>query len=58
MCYTIGSLSKNRRINTMDNYMEDWIGIEAAASYLGVTKDTIRNWINKTDIPAQKIGKL
>ncbi|MCI8306877.1 MAG: helix-turn-helix domain-containing protein [Lachnospiraceae bacterium] len=42
----------------MDNYMEDWIGIEAAASYLGVTKDTIRNWINKTDIPAQKIGKL
>lgn len=30
----------------MDNYMEDWIGIEAAASYLDVTKDTIRNWIN------------
>lgn len=29
----------------MDNYMEDWIGIEVAASYLDVTKDTIRNWI-------------
>ena len=42
----------------MDNYMEDWIGIEAAASYLDVTKDTIRNWIKKTDIPAHKIGKL
>ncbi len=26
----------------MGNYMEDWIGIEAAASYLDVTKDTIR----------------
>ena len=38
--------------------MEDWIGIEAAASYLDVTKDTIRNWIKKTDIPAHKIGKL
>ena len=24
----------------MENYMEDWIGIEAAATYLGVTKDT------------------
>ena len=42
----------------MDNYMEDWIGIEAAANYLDVTKDTIRNWIKKTDIPAHKIGKL
>lgn len=39
----------------MENYMEDWIGIEAAANYLDVTKDTIRNWIKKTDIPAHKI---
>ena len=23
-----------------------------------VTKDTIRNWIKKTDIPAHKIGRL
>ena len=29
-----------------------------AAEYLGVTKDTIRNWIKKTDIPAHKIGRL
>ena len=58
MCYTIDSVLKNRRTNAMDNYMEDWIGIEAAASYLDVTKDTIRNWIKKTDIPAHKIGKL
>lgn len=29
----------------MDNYMEGWIGIEAAANYLDVTKDTIRNII-------------
>lgn len=41
-----------------DNYSENWIGIEDAAAYLGVTKDTIRNWIKKTDIPAHKIGKL
>ena len=41
-----------------ENYVENWIGIEEAANHLGVTKDTIRNWIKKTDIPANKIGKL
>ena len=40
------------------NFNESWIGIEEAAKHLGVTKDTIRNWIKKTDIPAHKIGKL
>ena len=42
----------------IENYTEKWIGIEDAAKHLGVTKDTIRNWIKKTDIPACKIGKL
>lgn len=58
MCYNSNSVSKNGRTYAMENYMEDWIGIEAAANYLDVTKDTIRNWIKKTDIPAHKIGKL
>lgn len=42
----------------VENYADNWIGIEEAATYLGVTKDTVRNWIKKTDIPAHKIGKL
>ena len=44
----------------MDNNSEDrWIGIEEAAKYLDVNKDTIRNWIKKKNgIPAHKIGKL
>lgn len=42
----------------VENYTDNWIGIEETAAYLGVTKDTIRNWIKKTDIPAHKIGKL
>ena len=42
----------------MDNHNENWISITEAATFLGVTKDTIRNWIKKTDIPAHKIGKL
>ncbi len=41
-----------------ENYTEKWISLEEAANHLGVTKDTIRNWIKKTDIPAHKIGKL
>lgn len=41
-----------------ESYVENWIGIEEAANHLGVNKDTIRNWIKKTNIPARKIGKL
>jgi len=41
-----------------EQIMDSWIGIEEAAAYLGVTKDTIRNWIRKNNIPAHKIGKL
>ena len=43
----------------MDKKKDDgWIGIDVAAEYLDVNKDTIRNWIKKTDIPAHKIGRL
>lgn len=41
-----------------EQIIDCWIGIEEAATYLGVTKDTIRNWIRKKNIPAHKIGKL
>lgn len=41
-------------------FQEDkWIGIEEASDYLGVNKDTIRNWIKKDiGISAHKIGKV
>ena len=42
----------------IDNVNENWISITDAAEHLGVTKDSIRKWIKKTDIPAHKIGKL
>ncbi len=43
----------------MENELSDgWMGLETAAKYLDVNKDTIRNWIKKTDIPAHKVGKL
>ena len=36
---------------------DPWSSLEDVATYLGVNKDTIRNWIKKTDIPAHKIGR-
>ena len=41
-----------------ENICEAWVGISEASAHLGVTKETVRNWIKKTDIPAHKIGKL
>ena len=31
----------------METINDNWIGIEEAARYMGVTKETIRNWIKK-----------
>lgn len=42
----------------MQDEYDKWINIEEASEYLGVNKDTIRNWIKKNcGIPAHKIGK-
>ena len=50
--------AKKKGIAMTDNYNENWISITEAAEHLGVTKDSIRNWIKKTNIPAHKIGEL
>ncbi|MVP00966.1 helix-turn-helix domain-containing protein [Paenibacillus lutrae] len=42
----------------MESINEKWSSLEEVADYLGVNKDTIRNWIKNQDIPACKIGKL
>lgn len=43
----------------IDKNDDRWIGIEEASEYLGVNKDTIRNWIKKGNgIPAHRMGKL
>ncbi len=44
----------------MDSSMqnENWIGLAEIADYVGVSKDTIRNWIKSSDMPAHKVGRL
>ena len=36
---------------------EPWVSLEEVADFIGVNKDTVRNWIKKTEIPAHKIGR-
>ena len=39
--------------------MEDrWLSVEDIAKYLGISKDTVYNWINGKSMPAHKIGRL
>lgn len=35
-----------------------WLSVEEIAEYLGVSKDTVYAWINKRNMPAQRIGRL
>ncbi|CUN35538.1 helix-turn-helix domain-containing protein [Dorea longicatena] len=42
----------------MDNKIDNYIGLEETANYLGVRPATVRNWIKTKDLPAHRIGKL
>lgn len=37
---------------------EKWVSSKEVAEHLGVTIDTIRNWIKKEMIPCHKVGRL
>jgi len=41
----------------MSSEIERWVSLEDVAMHLGVSKDTIRNWIKKETIPHRRIGK-
>lgn len=44
----------------MEQTTDNYISLEAAAEYLGVSVITLRNWLKKPEIglPAHKIGRL
>lgn len=43
-----------------EQLQDNYIGIEEAAAYLGISVITVRSWLKKedVDIPAHKIGRL
>ena len=42
----------------MSEIKEGWISIKEIAAHLGVSRDTVLNWIAKKNMPAHKVGKL
>ena len=40
---------------TMD---DRWLSVDEIAEYLGVSRDTIYNWIAKRGMPAHRIGRF
>lgn len=39
--------------------MQDrWLSVEEISEYLGVSRDTVYNWLNNRNLPGHKIGRL
>ena len=42
----------------MNSNIERWCSMKEITEYLGVSRDTVLNWIEKRTMPAAKIGRL
>lgn len=42
----------------MDTIEDRWLSAEEIGRYLGVTIDTVYRWIDRQNMPAQKMGRL
>ena len=41
----------------MEREVEKWVSLEEIAIHIGLSKDTVRNYIKKDQIPFYRIGK-
>ena len=42
----------------MNSNIERWCSMKEITEYIGVSRDTVLNWIEKRNMPAAKIGRL
>ncbi|GHV03979.1 helix-turn-helix domain-containing protein [Clostridia bacterium] len=42
----------------MSEAPEKWVSLEDVAEHLGVTKETVRVWLKKSEMPAHRVGRL
>lgn len=42
----------------MDSNIERWYSMKEICEYLGVSRDTVLDWIERRNMPAAKIGRL
>ncbi|MDD4494912.1 MAG: helix-turn-helix domain-containing protein [Eubacteriales bacterium] len=42
----------------MDQAVERWYSMNEIAEHLGISRDTVLNWINDKKMPAHKVGRL
>ena len=42
----------------MENNLERWYSMKEIMEYLGVSRDTVLDWIERRNMPAAKIGRL
>lgn len=41
-----------------DQTIEKWSSMEIITDYLGVSRETVLQWINNRNMPAHKVGRL
>lgn len=43
---------------TIPELADRWLSMDEISAYLGVSTDTISKWIDKSEMPAHRLGKL
>ncbi|MDD3888742.1 MAG: excisionase family DNA-binding protein [Syntrophomonadaceae bacterium] len=41
-----------------DQHIEKWSSMETITDYLGVSRETVLQWISNRNMPAHKVGRL
>ena len=58
MLYYVKLHFAGTEVFVMDNDLERWYSMKEIMEYLGVSRDTVLDWIERRNMPAAKIGRL